>query len=168
MSDHLPVVAKFGHNHDKQHKQLIPQHVIQDPLFSEVVDKNMDDFVFSRCCWARVSEVKDIYRHAYSVYQENQKNRGARFSKEKVFWSLQAIRASDCGDLELYTAAIRAAPQLQHDSFQGVLPISPGALAHTREIVREALQLDDDGMGEELQQIESPLEHEQTRRRETL
>ena len=133
MSDHLPVSSSIRPKRRQCGSIKIPHCVTQDKVFHGLVGDIMDNFSFAGCCWARLSQTKEIFRIAYKQYTWQAKQRGASTAKEQIFWSLQAIRASTLGDLDLLNEALVAFPALGHETFSGALPLTQSHL----DIIRE-------------------------------
>ena len=83
--------------------------------------------------------MKDNFFSAYRHFKERERDRGALLAKERIYWALEAIRANDTLDKEKFVEACKAAPQLQHESFAGSLPVTRRHLELIRCILREGL-----------------------------
>ena len=117
LSDHIPVVAKMGYKNQRSQFPCIPHFVTQQSIFRCEVSRLIEEHKFSNCCWARVAEIKDMFFSAYDHYKNHTNSRGALLAKERMFWSLEALRANDMLDVKPFLKASEAAPQLQHSSF---------------------------------------------------
>jgi hypothetical protein len=168
LSDHIPVAAKTSYKNQKSQFPCIPHFITQQPIFRCEVNRLVDKHNFANCCWAWVAEMKEIFFSAYEHYKKDMKSRGALFAKERIFWSLEAIRASDMLDIRSFLKASEASPQLQHSSFSGQLPISSDHLASIRVVLRDALQLDDADKQAELEHVAGIPEYETTRRKDCI
>ena len=168
LSDHLPVVARIAYKNSVPCSSGIPHFVTKDKLFNHIVDIIMNQHNFSPCCWARVSEVKDIFYSAYAEFRDHANHRGALLAKERIYWALQAIRASDTNNLHLFLKAVEAAPQLQHDSFTGQLPIAYTHLALIRGVLQDALRADDADKQAELEHSSTLPEYARQRLTDNL
>eukprot|EP00973_Karenia_brevis_P075123 10436163-Karenia_brevis.AAC.1 len=73
---------------------------MKEKAFMRAVDDLIDDHQFSACCWARISEMKDIFYCAYRDFKSKAEHRGALLAKEGIFLALQAIRANDTEDVD--------------------------------------------------------------------
>ena len=65
-------------------------------------------------------------------------------------------------------AAMKAAPQLQHDTFIGQLPISQDHLLRIRGVLQEALQMDDTNRQVELEQAAAMPEYDKQRLKDNI
>ena len=163
LSDHVPVIAKVEAQGRPSSGPCIPHFVTRNEIFRKGVEDLINGHKLARCCWARLAEMKDIFYSAYERYKNQVNNRGACLAKERIYWSLQAIRASEALDFKLFLQAMEAAPQLKHDSFSGQLPVSADHLALIRCVLQEALQKDDAEQQVELEQLANVPEYERQR-----
>ena len=104
--------------------------------------------------------MKDIFFSAFTSYKERRRKNGTLLAKECVIWALEAIRANDSMDMKMFLEASSAAPQLQHESFKGCLPITHDHKDMIRDVLKHGLQTDDADRQEELQCSAGVPEHE--------
>ena len=134
----------------------------------QLLEKLIDEHEFSECCWARLSEMKDIMYCAYDQYRENAASKASSPVQERILWALQALRANDFKDIKLFISALGSASELKHSSFSGVVPITEEHIASIRRMLREALAIDDAGRMEKLQQADQMQDYEKQKTKEIL
>ena len=71
VSDHLAVTASLGYKEKTNGLPVIPSFVAKHPLFSKKVDSICESFSFSPCAFARLEELKEIFREAFSDFKNN-------------------------------------------------------------------------------------------------
>ena len=108
LSDHLPVSSSTALKQRKLGSLSIPYFVMQNLAFQQRVSELTSRFRFDACCWARVAQVKEIFRIAYAEYLEVVKPCGATLAKERIFWCLQGLRASFTRDISEFEEALDA------------------------------------------------------------
>jgi exonuclease III len=163
ISDHIPVVARIGLRDTPRPCPNIPHFVTREAVFNNEVDRLMDKHSFAKCCWARVAETKDIFYSAFDHYKNHQRCRGALLAKERIFHATEALRANATLNLEAFLKALESAPQLQHESFTGGVPVEIVHVEHIRNVLQEALTVDDDDRRTELERIADLPEYDQQR-----
>ena len=168
LSDHLAVVSKVGYKNDNYSRCKIPDFVTKESHFVQLLEKLIDEHEFSECCWARVSEMKDIMYCAYNQYRESATSKESSPVQERIFWALQALRANDCEDIQLFISALGSVPELKHPSFSGVVPITEVHVASIRRMLREALASDDAARMEELKQADQLQDYEKQKTKESM
>ena len=152
-SDHLAVTAASGYRTKPKGFPNIPHFVCKHTLFAKIVDSICVDFAFSNCCFARLSEMKSIFREAFIAFKQNSANRGSQTSKERIFWSLQALRGNDSRNFQEMKKAFIAAPQLLHDDYDedSDASLSSAHVSHIRRILNDSLKMSEQELRAELQ-----------------
>jgi hypothetical protein len=159
ISDHLPMGTSIEYKDKNGGDITLPHFMFGDKLYDKLVEDIAKSFEFSSCCWARLGEMKSIFRHAYTLFQDKNNIRGARLAKERIFWSLQCLRACDGENLADVKKAIKAAPQLGHQSFCGKLPLEQNHILHIRQVLQEALHISDREAEEEIKNASKEPEY---------
>jgi len=164
LSDHLPVISAIQIKTKEASTPCIPHFVVKTPFFQGRANELINKFSFDDCCWARLIQTKELLQAAYRDYLVHVKRCGATLPKERIFWCLQALRASFTHDRGLFEEALSVLPAIRHDSFKGGFPIAATHLGIIRAELQQSLQIDDDETARDLESTQSIPEHERKTR----
>ena len=161
-SDHLGVGTKVKVKTHYKECTSIPHEIATSDLFKHYVEKRIEKHKFPTCIWARLEDIKDIFRLAAMDVKQNWELRGAKTSKEQIYWALKLLREDLSEQFGKAERCFKAAPMLKHDSWVKGMRLSDAHRREIRNILHEAVLKEKDEIIAENEELNTLPEYLKT------
>ena len=165
-SDHIAVISHIRLKNTSGSSDDIPPHIAESDLFASIVEDMLQNICIDTCVWSLLRLAKRVFRVAAWQVRHIAMHRGATICKERIFWSIQALRAVDVCNRSKFQDAWTAHPgmAMPHTNFDWPVSLSIAEAIRANLVVD--FRLEDEEIREEITEAAGDNRYQATRRRQ--